>query len=142
MKRSQQAFYENRECLREERLVRDAAAGPMLYPTPELPEDTPIETPDFLRGSGTREPPRDGKPSAKFARLRMQRAREIVAWQAGPSRSLRSGGPRRAWHKPHEDVDTAVPDGLGLVPARPAIVGIVERNGSMRPSPERLCDDR
>ena len=47
MKRSQQAFYENRECLREERLVRDAAARPMLYPTPEPPEDTPIENVRF-----------------------------------------------------------------------------------------------
>jgi DNA-directed RNA polymerase alpha subunit len=44
---AQQAFYENRECLREERLVREAAAEPMLYPAPELPEDTPIENVRF-----------------------------------------------------------------------------------------------
>jgi DNA-directed RNA polymerase alpha subunit len=41
------AFQENRERLREERLRREAAAGPMLYPTPELPDDTPIETVRF-----------------------------------------------------------------------------------------------
>ena len=40
---AQQAFHENRERLREERLAREAAAGPMLYPAPELPDDTPIE---------------------------------------------------------------------------------------------------
>ena len=41
------AFHENRERLREERLRREAAAGPMLYPAPELPNDTPIETVRF-----------------------------------------------------------------------------------------------
>jgi DNA-directed RNA polymerase alpha subunit len=41
------AFHENRERLREERLRREAAAGPMLYPAPELPDDTPIETVRF-----------------------------------------------------------------------------------------------
>jgi DNA-directed RNA polymerase alpha subunit len=40
---AQKAFHENRERLREERLRREAAAGPMLYPAPELPDDTPIE---------------------------------------------------------------------------------------------------
>jgi DNA-directed RNA polymerase alpha subunit len=40
---AQQAFYENRERLRGERLVREAAEGPMLAATPELPDDTPIE---------------------------------------------------------------------------------------------------
>ena len=44
---AQQAFQENRERLREERLAREAAAGPMLYPAPELPEDTPIESVRF-----------------------------------------------------------------------------------------------
>ena len=39
--RAQKAFHENRERLREERLRREAAAGPMLYPVPELPE-TPV----------------------------------------------------------------------------------------------------
>jgi predicted ribosome quality control (RQC) complex YloA/Tae2 family protein len=38
---AQQAFHENRERLREERLAREAAAGPMFYPVPELPDDTP-----------------------------------------------------------------------------------------------------
>jgi DNA-directed RNA polymerase alpha subunit len=37
------AFHENREHLRKERLVREAAEGPMVAPTPELPDDTPIE---------------------------------------------------------------------------------------------------
>jgi hypothetical protein len=41
------AFHENRERLREERLRREAAAGPMLYPAPELPDDMPIETVRF-----------------------------------------------------------------------------------------------
>ncbi len=40
---AQQAFHENRERLREERLAREATAGPMVAPTPELPDDTPIE---------------------------------------------------------------------------------------------------
>ena len=31
----------------EERLAREAAAGPMLYPAPELPDDTPIENVRF-----------------------------------------------------------------------------------------------
>jgi DNA-directed RNA polymerase alpha subunit len=44
---AQQAFQENRERLREERLAREAAAGPMLYPAPELPDDTPIENVRF-----------------------------------------------------------------------------------------------
>src|ERR1700724_3271476 len=44
---AKQAFHENRERLREERLAREAAAGPMLYPAPELPDDTPIENVRF-----------------------------------------------------------------------------------------------
>jgi DNA-directed RNA polymerase alpha subunit len=40
---AQQAFQENRERLRNERLAREAAQGPMVAPTPELPDDTPIE---------------------------------------------------------------------------------------------------
>jgi DNA-directed RNA polymerase alpha subunit len=40
---AQKAFHENRERLREERLRREEAAGPMLYPAPELPDDTLIE---------------------------------------------------------------------------------------------------
>jgi DNA-directed RNA polymerase alpha subunit len=44
---AQKAFHENRERLREERLAREAAAGPMLYPTPELPDVTLIENVRF-----------------------------------------------------------------------------------------------
>ena len=40
---AQTAFHENRERLRKERLVRETTEGPMLAPTPELPDDTPIE---------------------------------------------------------------------------------------------------
>jgi DNA-directed RNA polymerase alpha subunit len=40
---AQRAIHGNLERLREERLAREAAAGPMLYPAPELPDDTPIE---------------------------------------------------------------------------------------------------
>jgi hypothetical protein len=39
---AQKAFHENPERLRNERLAREAAAGPMLYPAPELPDDTLI----------------------------------------------------------------------------------------------------
>src|ERR1700730_13852212 len=42
-KSAQKAFHENRERLREERMVREAAEGPMVAPTPELPDDMPIE---------------------------------------------------------------------------------------------------
>ena len=44
---AQQAFHANRERLRAERLAREAVAGPMLYPAPELPDDTPIENVRF-----------------------------------------------------------------------------------------------
>ena len=40
---AQRALHGNLERLREERLAREAAAGPMLYPALELPDDTPIE---------------------------------------------------------------------------------------------------
>jgi DNA-directed RNA polymerase alpha subunit len=40
--RDQRALQENRERLRAERLAREAAAGPMLYPSPEIPDGTPI----------------------------------------------------------------------------------------------------
>jgi DNA-directed RNA polymerase alpha subunit len=40
---AQKAFHENRERLREERMVRETAEGPMVAPTPELPDDIPIE---------------------------------------------------------------------------------------------------
>jgi len=44
---AQRAFNENRERLRQARLEREAAAGPMLYPAPELPDDTLIENVRF-----------------------------------------------------------------------------------------------
>jgi DNA-directed RNA polymerase alpha subunit len=44
---AQKAFHKNRERLREERMAREAAEGPMVPPTPELPDDTPIERVPF-----------------------------------------------------------------------------------------------
>jgi DNA-directed RNA polymerase alpha subunit len=44
---AQKSFHENRERLREERLRREEAAGPMLYPAPELPDDTPVSNVRF-----------------------------------------------------------------------------------------------
>src|SRR6267378_3980756 len=44
---AQHVLHGNLERLREERLAREAAAGPMLYPAPELPDDTPIENVRF-----------------------------------------------------------------------------------------------
>ena len=44
---AQKAFHENRERLREERLIQKAAGGPMVAPTPELPDDIPIERVQF-----------------------------------------------------------------------------------------------
>jgi DNA-directed RNA polymerase alpha subunit len=40
---AERALHANRERLREERLDREAAAGPMVAPTPELPDDMPID---------------------------------------------------------------------------------------------------
>ena len=40
---AEKAFSDNRQRLREERLAREAVEGPMLYPAPELPDDTPID---------------------------------------------------------------------------------------------------
>ena len=40
---AQKTFDENRERLRKARLERETAAGPMLYPTSELPDHTPVE---------------------------------------------------------------------------------------------------
>jgi DNA-directed RNA polymerase alpha subunit len=47
LENAHRAFHENRERLREEPLRREEAAGPMLYPAPELPDDTPIESVRF-----------------------------------------------------------------------------------------------
>jgi len=44
---AQRALHGNLERLREERLAREAAAGPMLYPTPELPDDTLLSDVEF-----------------------------------------------------------------------------------------------
>jgi DNA-directed RNA polymerase alpha subunit len=44
---AQRALHGNLERLREERLAREADAGPMLYPAPKLPDDTPIENVRF-----------------------------------------------------------------------------------------------
>jgi len=44
---AQRAFSSNRERLRAERIAREAAAGSMLYPAPELPDDTHINTVRF-----------------------------------------------------------------------------------------------
>ena len=47
LEKAQTAFHENRERLREERLRRQEAAGPMLYPAPELPDGTLIQNVRF-----------------------------------------------------------------------------------------------
>ena len=44
---AQKAFHENRERLRGERLRREEAVGPMLYPAPELQDDTSVENVRF-----------------------------------------------------------------------------------------------
>jgi DNA-directed RNA polymerase alpha subunit len=44
---AQRAFHGNRERPRDERLAREAVAGPVLYPAPELSDDTPIENVRF-----------------------------------------------------------------------------------------------
>ncbi len=44
---AQEAFLNNRERLKAERLAREAVEGPMLYPAPELPDDTPIDKVQF-----------------------------------------------------------------------------------------------
>ena len=43
----EKAFHENRERLRNARLAREAAAGPVLYPALGLPDETPIESVRF-----------------------------------------------------------------------------------------------
>ena len=40
---AEKAFHENRERLRTARLAREAVTGPILYPAPGLPDDTPID---------------------------------------------------------------------------------------------------
>jgi hypothetical protein len=43
MKKPRQHSMKIGSAFRKERLVREANEGPMLAPTPELPDDTPIE---------------------------------------------------------------------------------------------------
>jgi hypothetical protein len=45
--KAQQVFHKNRERLRAERLAREQVAGPMLYPAPELPDDTALDNVRF-----------------------------------------------------------------------------------------------
>lgn len=40
---AEKAFSNNRERLRAERLAREAVEGPMLQPSPELSDDTPLD---------------------------------------------------------------------------------------------------
>ena len=40
---AEQAFSNNRERLRAERMAREAVEGPMLHPSPKLPDDTPLD---------------------------------------------------------------------------------------------------
>jgi DNA-directed RNA polymerase alpha subunit len=47
LEKTQQAFHENYERLRAERMAREAVAGPMLYPAPELPDDTTLDNVRF-----------------------------------------------------------------------------------------------
>jgi DNA-directed RNA polymerase alpha subunit len=44
---AEKTFHENRERLRQARLAREASTGPMLYPAPDLPNDTPIHNVRF-----------------------------------------------------------------------------------------------
>ena len=46
---AQNASNENRERLRQARLERESAAGPMIYQASELPDDTPSTISGFLR---------------------------------------------------------------------------------------------
>jgi DNA-directed RNA polymerase alpha subunit len=47
LEREQKHLQENRERLKAERLAREATAGPMLYPAPEIPDDTAIDNVRF-----------------------------------------------------------------------------------------------
>jgi DNA-directed RNA polymerase alpha subunit len=44
---AEKAFRENRERLRTARLAREAATGPILYPAPGLPDETPVDNVRF-----------------------------------------------------------------------------------------------
>jgi DNA-directed RNA polymerase alpha subunit len=43
----QRTLQDNLERLRAERVAREAVAGPMFYPAPEIPDDTPIDNVRF-----------------------------------------------------------------------------------------------
>jgi DNA-directed RNA polymerase alpha subunit len=47
LEQGRRALQDNLERLRAERLVREAAEGPMLYPAPEIPNDTLIDNVRF-----------------------------------------------------------------------------------------------
>jgi DNA-directed RNA polymerase alpha subunit len=44
---AEKSFHDNRERLRTARLAREAATGPILYPAPGLPNETPIDNVRF-----------------------------------------------------------------------------------------------
>ena len=67
------AFHENRERLRKESLVREAAEGPMVAPTPELPDDMPIERVIFSTRIQNALRAADLKTVARCARYRTRR---------------------------------------------------------------------
>jgi hypothetical protein len=88
---AEEAFHKNRERLRKARLAREATAGPMLYPVPDLPDDTPVgnvyfskENPERDSSRGMEERPRNSrrfgrnavKPARSWARVRRASSRE------------------------------------------------------------------
>jgi hypothetical protein len=50
------ALYENHERLRAERKACEAVAGPMLYPAPDLPDDTPLDNVRLTTKLGSEKP--------------------------------------------------------------------------------------
>ena len=46
---AEKAFHENRERLQTARLAREAVTGPILYPAPGIPDETPIDNVRFRR---------------------------------------------------------------------------------------------
>jgi len=44
---AQRLFNKNHERLRAERIAREAVTGPMLYPAPEVPDNTPLDNVRF-----------------------------------------------------------------------------------------------
>jgi hypothetical protein len=71
---AEKVFHDNRERLRTARLAREAVAGPVLYPAPGLPDETPIDNVRFstritnaLNAAGVK------RPSAKYVKRRTRR---------------------------------------------------------------------